>query len=43
MDKPHPHIGTNKLLHIIIAMQEAIIACGGEVHFNCKATDFVIK
>ena len=39
----HPHIGTNKLPHIIIAMREAIIACGGEVHFNCKATDFVIN
>jgi uncharacterized FAD-dependent dehydrogenase len=32
----HPHIGTNKLPHIITAMREAIEACGGEVHFNKK-------
>jgi uncharacterized FAD-dependent dehydrogenase len=29
----HPHIGTNKLPQIITAMREAIIECGGEVHF----------
>lgn len=34
----HPHIGTNKLPHIISAMREMIIACGGEVHFNTKLT-----
>lgn len=32
----HPHIGTNKLPHIITAMREAIIAAGGEVHFNSR-------
>jgi uncharacterized FAD-dependent dehydrogenase len=32
----HPHIGTNKLPHIITAMRETIEACGGEVHFNKK-------
>ena len=30
----HPHIGTNKLPKIIQAMREAILAAGGEVHFN---------
>lgn len=39
----HPHIGTNKLPHIIIAMREAIIACGGEVHFDHKVNDFIIN
>ncbi|HVI45189.1 MAG TPA: FAD-dependent monooxygenase [Chitinophaga sp.] len=34
----HPHIGTNKLPHIITAMREQIIACGGEVHFEQKVT-----
>lgn len=38
----HPHIGTNKLPHIITAMRKQIIACGGEVHFNKKLTDIVI-
>ncbi|MCG2420473.1 NAD(P)/FAD-dependent oxidoreductase [Aequorivita sp. F47161] len=38
----HPHIGTNKLPKIITAMREAIIANGGEVHFNSKLTDLKI-
>ncbi|MGV3529262.1 MAG: NAD(P)/FAD-dependent oxidoreductase [Flavisolibacter sp.] len=39
----HPHIGTNKLPHIITAMRQAIIDCGGEVHFETKLTDFSIE
>lgn len=39
----HPHIGTNKLPKIISAMREAIIAAGGEVHFNSKLTDINIS
>ena len=39
----HPHIGTNKLPQIILAMREAIIAQGGEVQFNSKMTDLLIK
>lgn len=39
----HPHIGTNKLPHIITAMREKIIACGGEVLFEKKVTDFIIQ
>lgn len=38
----HPHIGTNKLPHIITAMRQQIIECGGEVHFNTKLTDIVL-
>lgn len=38
----HPHIGTNKLPHIITAIREQIIACGGEVHFNTRLTDIII-
>jgi uncharacterized FAD-dependent dehydrogenase len=38
----HPHIGTNKLPHIITAMREQILACGGEIHFEKKVTDFII-
>ena len=36
----HPHIGTNKLPQIIVAMRETIIENGGEVHFDAKVTDF---
>jgi uncharacterized FAD-dependent dehydrogenase len=39
----HPHIGTNKLPQIIQTIREAIIANGGEVHFNSKVTDFIVE
>lgn len=39
----HPHIGTNKLPHIITAMRDAIIEAGGEVHFECKMTGFKLQ
>ena len=39
----HPHIGTNKLPQIITAMREQIIACGGEIHFEHRLTDFIIN
>lgn len=39
----HPHIGTNKLPQIIVAMREEIINSGGEIHFNSKLTDFKIE
>jgi uncharacterized protein len=39
----HPHIGTNKLPHIITAMREKIIACGGKVLFEKKVADFIIQ
>ncbi len=32
----HPHIGTNKLPQVIQAMREAIVECGGEVHFETR-------
>ena len=39
----HPHIGTNKLPHIITAMREQILASGGEVHFEQKVTGLQIR
>lgn len=39
----HPHIGTNKLPHIITAIKQTILHFGGEVHFNAKLTDIIIK
>ncbi|QEC66827.1 FAD-binding protein [Panacibacter ginsenosidivorans] len=39
----HPHIGTNKLPQIITAMREKIIACGGEMLFEKKVSDFIIS
>jgi uncharacterized FAD-dependent dehydrogenase len=39
----HPHIGTNKLPHIITSIRNKIIECGGEVLFEKKVVDFVIE
>jgi uncharacterized protein len=39
----HPHIGTNKLPHIITAMREAIEQHGGKVLFNKKVIDFIVE
>lgn len=37
-----PHIGTNKLPHIISAIRESILNAGGEVLFDTKLLDFKI-
>ena len=39
----HPHIGTNKLPGIIVAMRETILRCGGEVHFETRIDDIEIN
>jgi uncharacterized FAD-dependent dehydrogenase len=39
----HPHIGTNKLPHIISAMRKKILDCGGEFLFEQKLTDLTIQ
>tara|TARA_B110000967_G_scaffold189081_1_gene212491 strand:- start:896 stop:2437 length:1542 start_codon:yes stop_codon:yes gene_type:complete len=39
----HPHIGTNKLPKIIQAIRETIIQYGGQVIFDSRVTDILIK
>ncbi len=39
----HPHIGTNKLPKVVANIRETILKYGGEIHFNTRVTDFVIK
>ncbi len=39
----HPHIGTNKLPRIVANLRESILQAGGEVHFDTKVTDFILK
>lgn len=39
----HPHIGTNKLPGIVTNLRETIIKFGGEVHFDTKVIDIIIK
>ncbi len=38
-----PHIGTNKLPGIITSIREKILNAGGEVHFDCRVTDFIVS
>lgn len=37
----HAHIGSDKLPRIIENMRNCVLECGGEVHFNTKAIDFI--
>lgn len=39
----HPHIGSNKLPNIVMAIRETIEAKGGEVRFNHFVTDLIIN
>src|SRR6185295_12611622 len=39
----HPHIGTNKLPHIITAIRKQVVEAGGEFWFDKKVIDLVIK
>ncbi len=39
----HPHIGSNKLPHIVQAIRHTLEAHGGEVHFGARVTDLVLR
>ena len=39
----HPHIGTNKLPKVVQEIRESILGAGGEIHFDTKMTDFILK
>jgi hypothetical protein len=39
----HPHIGTNKLPKLVEQLRETVLSHGGEVHFNTRVTDFILK
>lgn len=39
----HPHIGTDRLPNVIKAIRETIIATGGEVHFETRVTELIVK
>lgn len=39
----HPHVGTDKLPNIMKAIRKKIISCGGEVFFNKKVTNIILK
>jgi len=37
----HPHIGSNLLPKVVMAMRKSIIEAGGEVHFGAKVIEFL--
>lgn len=39
----HPHVGTNKLPSVIANIRKTIERYGGELHFNTRVTDILIK
>jgi uncharacterized FAD-dependent dehydrogenase len=39
----HPHIGSNKLPGIISRMRQTILNCGGDIFFNSKVVDLILK
>lgn len=39
----HPHIGTNKLPKVVQNIRETILNFGGEIRFETRVTDFIIK
>lgn len=39
----HPHIGTDKLPRVIENMRNTILQCGGEVYFEMRMTNLIIK
>lgn len=43
MFEAHPHIGTDRLPRIMVAMRETIRKCGGSVIFGSRVTDLEIQ
>jgi hypothetical protein len=39
----HPHIGSNKLPKIVKNIRQTILNYGGEVYFESRLTDFIVK
>ncbi|NKI27196.1 FAD-binding protein [Arenibacter sp. 6A1] len=39
----HPHIGTNKLPKLVENIRETIIKFGGEIHFESRMVDIILK
>ncbi len=39
----HPHIGSDRLPHIIERMRTTILSCGGEVHFQTRVTGLLLN
>ena len=38
----HPHIGSNKLPEVVVAMRQSILDAGGEIWFENRVTDLIL-
>ena len=38
-----PHVGTDVLKKVVTSMRTRILACGGEIHFNTKVKELLLK
>ncbi len=43
LQQAKPHIGTDLLKKVVVAMRQEILAQGGTVQFNTQATDFCVR
>jgi len=39
----HPHIGSNRLPNVVAAMRESILGAGGEIRFETRVVDLVLR
>ena len=39
----HPHIGTNILPRVVVAIRNSILNAGGEIHFNSRVTNLIVR
>jgi len=39
----HPHIGSNKLPKIVEAFRQTVLDAGGEIHFDSRVSDVIVK
>ncbi|MFC5408177.1 NAD(P)/FAD-dependent oxidoreductase [Larkinella bovis] len=39
----HPHIGTNKLPDVVMALRQSIVEAGGDVRFNTRMVDLILE
>ncbi|MDD1475073.1 hypothetical protein MEO41_27950, partial [Dolichospermum sp. ST_sed4] len=39
----HPHIGSNRLPKLVAAIRQTILDNGGEIYFNSRVEDFILK
>ncbi|MFD1139961.1 NAD(P)/FAD-dependent oxidoreductase [Larkinella insperata] len=39
----HPHIGTNKLPEVVVALRQSVLEAGGEIRFDTRMVDLLVE